>query len=166
MGFDHTDDGCIAQDNHCDHYARALLHYKWGACTVRSLNTSSVRHVSLTPPQCILDFMPHNCQFLSPYHSSICSSLTTSACQFVRFTRTLLFAPFFFVLIPTYFFAFMALSVHAFLLLCFPHGHHRFFVDLTPGIASAPSSLRRPKMESPFQSLQLPRTLVGMVLEA
>jgi len=126
-----------------------------------------LRHVSLTPPQCILDFMPHNCPFLSPYHSSICSSLTASVCQFVHFSHTLLFAPFFYVLIPTYFCAFMALSVHAFLLLCFPHGHHRFSADLTHGTASAPSSLRSPKMESrsPFQSSQIPGTLVGMVLD-
>ncbi len=126
-----------------------------------------LRHVSLTPPQCILDFMPYKCPFLSPYYSSICFSLTASACQFVRFPGTLIFAPFFFVLMRIYVCAFMALSVHAFLLLCFSHGNHRFSADLTPGTASALSSLRRPKMESrsPSQSSQMPGTLVGLVLE-
>ena len=125
-----------------------------------------LQHVSLTPPQCILDFMPYKCPFLSPYCSSICFSLTASACQFVYFPGTLIFAPFFFVLMRIYVCAFMALSVHAFL-LCSPHGNNLFSADLTPGTASALTSLRRQKMESrsPSQGSQMPGTLVGMVLE-
>src|SRR5712671_1434862 len=73
-----------------------------------------------------LDFLVVSCQSqtssLSVYIVTVVFTLADySAHQFIRFSDTLLYTPFFFVLVRIYFCSFMAMSVPAFPL---PHPSH------------------------------------------